>query len=127
MPDHGLDSSTRLPGHIHWVPAMLPFRNLVKQNSKFAWNQSLEDAFKNSKKVIIDLVQKGVAMFDKGRVTCLLQIGAKKGWASYFYKSFANALIFCPNGWCLIYVGSRFCTNAKCKYAPIEGEAAAIA
>ena len=29
---------------------------IVKQNSKFSWNQSLEDAFKDSQRVIIDLV-----------------------------------------------------------------------
>ena len=52
-------------------PVMLSFQDLVKQNSKFAWNQSLEDAFKDSKRVIIDLVQKGVAMFDKDWVICL--------------------------------------------------------
>ena len=52
-------------------PVMLPFQDLVKQNSKFAWNQSLEDVFKDSKQVIIDLVQKGVAMFNKDQVTCL--------------------------------------------------------
>ena len=28
----------------------------------------------------------------------------------------------CPNGWQTISVGSRFCNQAKQRYAPIQGE-----
>ena len=38
-----------------------------------------------------------------------------------------KAPICCFEGWHLIYAGSRFCTDAERRYAPIEGEAAAIA
>ena len=31
-----------------------------------------------------------------------------------------------PEGWCLVIASSRFCIDAKCRYAPIEGEVAAI-
>ena len=57
-------------------PVMLPFRDLVKQNSKFAWIQSLEDVFKDS---INGLVQKGAATLDKDRVTCLAPDWSKGG------------------------------------------------
>ena len=38
-----------------------------------------------------------------------------------------KAPVCCPEGWRLILAGSRFCIDAKRRYAPIEGEAAAIA
>ena len=110
---------------------MLPFRDLVKQNSKFAWNQSLEDAFKDSKRVIIDLVQKGVAMFDKDRVTCLAPDWSKEGMGFLLLQkhcqyTIEKVLICCPEGWHLIFARSRFCADAERRYAPTEGEAAAI-
>ena len=38
-----------------------------------------------------------------------------------------KAPICCPKGWRLIFASSRFCTDAEHRYAPIEGEEAAIA
>ena len=37
-----------------------------------------------------------------------------------------RARVCCPEGWCLVFAGSRFWTNTEQRYAPIEGEAAAI-
>ena len=39
----------------------------------------------------------------------------------------AKAPICCNDGWHLIFVGSRYCNDAESRYAPIEGEASAIA
>ena len=33
----------------------------------------------------------------------------------------------CQSGWKLCYIGSRFCTGAKSRYAPIEREALGVA
>ena len=41
-------------------PVMLPFRNVIKRESHFIWNKSFKDAFKHSKKVIVNLVRKGI-------------------------------------------------------------------
>ena len=38
-----------------------------------------------------------------------------------------KAPVCCPEGWRFIFAGSRFCIDAECRYAPIEGKAAAIA
>ena len=94
------------------------FQDLVKQNSKFTCNQSLGDAFKDSKWVIIDLVQKGVAMFDKDRVTCLAPDWSKGGMGFLLLQKHCQCTvektpIYCPEGWCLIFAGSRFCTDAE--------------
>ena len=51
-------------------PAMLPFRDLVKRDSHFEWNQSFEDAFQHLKQVIVDLFRKSITTFEKDRVTC---------------------------------------------------------
>ena len=52
-------------------PVMLPFRDLVKRDSHFTWDQGLEGAFQHSKQVIVDLVRNGIATFEKDRITCL--------------------------------------------------------
>ena len=73
--------------------------------------------------------------FWRGTVAILVLV------ASYLNKSIKNphprhylftscptkkAPVCCPYGWCIVFAGSRFCTNAKHWYAPIKGEAAAI-
>ena len=50
---------------------MQPFRDLIKAKSEFVWNDALQMAFNESKKVIINLVKEGVTTFDLKRVTCL--------------------------------------------------------
>ena len=39
----------------------------------------------------------------------------------------ASAPVCCPQGWRLIFAGSRFTSDAESRYAPIEGEALAVA
>ena len=38
-----------------------------------------------------------------------------------------KALVCCPEGWCIVFAGSRFCTDEEHRYEPIEGKTAAIA
>ena len=64
-----------LVNQVAWIyslgPVMLPFCIFVKQDSHFAWDKNLEDAFQHSKQVIADLVQKGIATFEKDQATWL--------------------------------------------------------
>ena len=46
-------------------PIMLPFWDLIKKNTHFVWNESLEKAFQQSKLIIVSLVKKGVTTFDQ--------------------------------------------------------------
>ena len=37
-----------------------------------------------------------------------------------------KAQVCCPERWCIVFAGSRFCTDAEHRYIPIEGKVAAI-
>ena len=113
-------------------PVMLPFRDLVKRDSHFAWDQGLKAAFQHSKQVIVDLVRNDIATFEKNGITCLAPDWSKEGMGSLLLQKHCScatdrSLVCCPDGWHLIFAGSRFCIDAERRYAPIEGEAAAIA
>ena len=50
---------------------MRPFRDLLKPKSPFYWDDQLQQLFEESKEGIIQDIQQGVKIFDKGRKTCL--------------------------------------------------------
>ena len=113
-------------------PIMQPFRDLVKQNAKFQWNETLEQAFFESRDMIVELVKEGVKAFDINRTTALAPDWSKEGMGFLLLQKYCEcpaekAPVCCPEGWRLVFAGSRFCNSAESRYAPIEGEAAAIA
>ena len=113
-------------------PVMQPFRELLKSKCGFSWTQSLENAFSESKKILVQLVEQGVSTFDVNRVTCLAPDWSKQGMGFLLLQKYcscdlAKAPICCNDGWHLIFAGSRYCNDAESRYAPIEGEASAIA
>ena len=70
--------------------------------------------------------------FRKNRVTCLAPDWSKEGMGFLLLQKYCmcttdKAPVCYPEGWCLIFAGSRFCIDTERRYAPIEGEAAAIA
>ena len=86
----------------------------------------------SSIQVLVHLVKKGISIFEKIESPASPQIGGKKEWASYCCKIHCMCTtdkdpVCCPERWRLIFAGCRFCIDAECRYAPIEGEAAAIA
>lgn len=113
-------------------PVMQTFRDLVKPSAVFSWNQTLQNAFEDSKKVIVKLVEEGVSTFDVNRATCLAPDWSKQGMGFLLLQKYCScpmtkAPVCCPDGWRLVFAGSRFCNEAESRYAPIEGEATAIA
>ena len=50
---------------------MQPFRELIKHNNKFYWDDVLTRLFHDSKAVLIDAVKEGIRSFDINRPTCL--------------------------------------------------------
>ena len=111
---------------------MQPFRDLVKRNAKFQWNEDLEKAFLESRDVIVELVKEGIKTFDVDRATALAPDWSKEGMGFLLLQKYCEcpkekAPACFPDGWRLVFAGSRFCNDAESRYAPIEGEAAAIA
>ena len=110
---------------------MLPFRNLLKPSNKFHWDDDLEEAFQKSKSTIIDEINHGVTIFDKTKPTCLATDWSKHGIGFWLFQKHCTCpskdLFCCKSGWKITLVGSRFTHAAESRYAPIEGEALAVA
>ena len=110
---------------------MLPFRELLKPGNSFAWNDELEDIFAESKEAIAAEVEEGVRIFDKARPTCLATDWSKDGIGFWMFQKHCTCSgttpFCCRDGWKISLVGSRFTHAAESRYAPIEGEALAVA
>ena len=113
-------------------PIMEPFRELVKHNSTFHWDSNLDALFENSKKVLISKVAEGIRTFDPKRPTCLQTDRSKQGIGYLLLQKYCsctleNAPVCCPDGWRLVFAGSRCTQGAETNYSPTEGEALAVA
>ena len=79
-----------LVNHIAWAyainPIMQPFQELVKHNSSFTWDSTLNQLFINSRYIIVSKIQEGIHMFDPQQHTCLQTDWSKEG-IGYFYKN----------------------------------------
>ena len=112
------------------APIMEPFRELLKHNSRFYWDDALDQLFKESRREINRLIKDGVKTFQVGKETCLTTDLSKSGIGFVLTQKHCSCPIvdpLCGNGhWQLVYAGSRFTTPAEQRYAPIEGEALAL-
>ena len=110
---------------------MQPFRNLLKPNSHFEWTTDLNSAFEKSKAKILHEMEEGVKIFTKDKPTCLATDWSKEGigfWVLQKHCECKTSIPFCcKTGWKTVLVGSRFTHAAESRYAPIEGEALAVA
>ena len=125
-----------LINQVQWAYAnsskMAPFRELVKPNSLFQWNPELTDLFEEAKAKILEQVEAGVRKFSVNRPTCLQTDFCKDGVGYLLLQKFCKCAIdkaplCCPQGWKLVFAGSRFTKGAETRYAPTEGEAMAVA
>lgn len=111
--------------------SMLPFRDLLKKDSKFLWTPELQAAMDESKVHIVQQIEKGVAIFDKSLPTCLATDWSKGGLGYWLFQKHCQCpttqLFCCKTGWKITMVGSHFTHSAESRYAPIEGEALAVA
>lgn len=110
---------------------MLPFRELLKQDTRFTWNDDLQMLFEESKRVIASEIENGVTIFDPAKPTCLATDWSKVGIGFWLLQKHCSCVdlkpFCCPTGWKITLVGSRFTHAAESRYAPIEGEALAVA
>lgn len=92
---------------------MEPFRELVKANRTFLWDKTLEKIFQESKSMLISKVMEGIGTFDTSRQTCLQPDWCQTGLGYLLLQKYGtcpldNAPVCCPDGWRLVYAGSRF-------------------
>jgi len=110
---------------------MKPFKHLLSPKTKFEWTAELETAFQKSKAHVVELILKGVEIFDPHRYTCLRPDWSKTGIGFFLSQKHCNCLKLspdcCKDGWRITLAGSRFLRSAETRYAPVEGEALAIA
>ena len=110
---------------------MLPFRTLLKTGQQFRWDTELQEIFDESKEHIVQEIETGVRIFDKSKPTCIATDWSKTGigfWLLQKHCGCTPVKPFCCNGgWKVTLVGSRFTHAAESRYAPIEGEALAVA
>ena len=110
---------------------MTPFRDLVKHNQTFAWNETLDKLFAESKQIIIEKIKKGIHMFHTAKPTCLHTDWSREGIGYLVLQkhcSFkpSNNPLCCTNGLKLVLAVSRFTSEYKSRYSPTEGEALAF-
>ena len=110
---------------------MLPFRELLKPGTPFNWNEHLQNVFDESKLLIASEIEEGVCIFDPKRPTCLATDWSKVGIGFWLLQKHCTCSkkepFCCPSGWKITLVGSRFTHPAESRYAPVEGEALAVA
>ena len=111
---------------------MAPFRELLQtKNRKFYWDETLERLFKESKRVTVDQIEKGVKTFEINRTTGLATDYCKTGISYFLFQKYSTCSgevdMSCGDDhWKLILAGSRFINDAESRYAPVEEEALAL-
>ena len=110
---------------------MLPFRDLLKPAVPFRWDDNLDRLFEESKAVITTEIANGVKIFDKTKPTCLATDWSRDGIGFWLFQKHclcpSTNLFCCRHGWKITLVSSRFTHPAESRYAPIEGDALAVA
>ena len=119
--------------HYNQLTKMLePFKPFLSPKVKFEWNDELDKAFEDSKKAIIDAIKEGVEIFDPLKHTCLQPDFSEKGIGYFLSQKHCSCFGphipgLCEHIWRITLAGSRFLRPAETRYAPVEGEALAIA
>ena len=110
---------------------MLPFKSLLSPKNKFEWTDELQTAFEASKKLIVEAIHDGVEIFDQTRRTCLTTDWSRSGMGYFLHQKHCDCQGdrpgCCADGWKVTLAGSRFLKDAETRYAPVEGEALAVA
>ena len=100
---------------------MLPLPGITQAQQQVPWDDTLQQAFEESKLTIINENHNGVKIFDKTKRTC-----RATDWSKHCSCP-SSDLFCCKQSWRITLVGSRFTHTAESRYRPIEGEALAVA
>ena len=115
-------------------PVMEPFRELLKPSVKgkqIYWDDNLTKLFEESKVIITEAIKEGIKCYRVGDWTCLMPDFCKTGIGFLLMQKRCKcekiSPYCCPGGWQITLAGSRFTKGAETRYAPVEGEALAVA
>ena len=113
-------------------PKLHPFRELLKKDTPWYWDERLDDLFSQVKEVIADKIESGVKTFDLSRPVALLTDWSKSGVGYVLTQKYCGCPgpttpLCCSEGWKVCGVGARFTSAAESRYSPTEGEALAVA
>ena len=137
----GVRSWFGLVQQVHWAYSdskpMERFREFLKKDTQFKlnWDSDMEAKFYESRKVIANMVRKGVKGFTLGKPTFVAGDWSKQGIGFELLQKHCNCDMAqapsCGKGkkdahWQLVLAGSRFTQDAETRYSPIEGEALAL-
>ena len=110
---------------------LLPFKPFLSPKVKFQWSTVLDNAFEGSKVEILRAIERGVEIYDLTRLTCLRPDWSQRGIGYFLSQKHCECKSplpgCCEHGWRITLAGSRFLKPAETRYAPVEGEALAIA
>ena len=108
-----------------------PFEQFLSPKRKFEWSDELDRAFAASKLAIIDAIRHGVEIFDPTRRTCLRPDWSNRGIGYFLLQKHCSCDSCIPDccefGWRVTLAGSRSLSSAERRYAPVEGDALAVA
>ena len=109
---------------------LLPFRDLLKKDTPFYWDETLDRVFNEAKVHIATEIEKGIMSFSLTKPTCLLTDWSKTGLGYIMLQKHCSCPDLrptcCASGWKVCGVGSRFTSPAESRYSPSEGEALAV-
>ena len=99
----------------------------MEKNTKFYWDETLQQKFEESKKEIVCQIEIGVRTYDLTRYTCLARVWCKDGVGfSLTQKHCEYPEAADPNcgidHWKIVFAGSKTKNPAQRRYVPIEGE-----
>ena len=110
---------------------MAPFKPFLSPKQQFSWTEELNQAFAISKQSIIKEIRHGVEIFDPTKQTCLRRDWSQRGIGYFLLQKHCQCASrtpeCCIDGWKITLAGSRFLSSAEQRYAPVEGEALAVA
>lgn len=115
---------------------MEPFRELLehkgKDNSKTVyWDSALQKLFEASKQTILEELNKGLTYFDIEKPIIVTTDWSGSGIAFTMQQKHCACeeenTSCCPDGWRVVLCSSKLLKKAENGYAPVEGEALAVA
>ena len=91
----------------------------------------LQDEFRKSKEEIINRVKEGVKTYDIKKLTCVSSDWSKSGIGMLVSQKYCECALTmaprcCKEGFKIVFAGSKRCSGAESRYAPIEGEALGV-